>query len=120
MSSMGTRFCAVLLALDVTLCVLACTQPRLDEGDILLITIDTLRADHLGSYGYPRNTSPHLDRWFAPGLIYERAYSTSSYTSASIASVLSGRLPQDHRVRLNDQLMLDDVVLVTDLLPPEY
>ena len=45
-----------------------------DMPDILLITIDTLRADHLGLYGYERATSPEIDRIFGDGAIFERAY----------------------------------------------
>jgi choline-sulfatase len=89
-------------------------------GDVLLITVDTLRPDHLGLYGYPRNTSPEIDRWFAKAAIFERAYSAEANTSPSIASILSGLLPQDHRVRLLLQLLPDETPILPDLLPEEY
>jgi arylsulfatase A-like enzyme len=89
-------------------------------GDVLLISVDTLRADHLGAYGYRRNTSPNLDRWFAKGRVYERSYSTTAYTSPSVVSLLSGLLPQDHGVRLFDQLVSQHTPLLTQLLPPAY
>ena len=57
---------------------LACGGSDDRPPDILLVTIDTLRADHLGLYGYPRATSPHIDRIFAGGAIFERAYSTDA------------------------------------------
>lgn len=88
--------------------------------DVVLVTIDTLRADHLSLYGYERATSPEIDRWFGDGAVFERAYSTEASTSPSVASILSGRLPQGHRVRLFYQLLPDDVALVPDLLPDEY
>lgn len=89
-------------------------------GDLILITIDTLRADHLGAYGYERPTSPNIDRWFADGLRVERAYSTESSTSPSVVSFLSGLLPQEHGVRLFFQLIPEDVMLLPDLLPESY
>jgi len=89
-------------------------------GDVLLITIDTLRVDHLGIYGYERDTSPSIDRWFADGAVFERAYSTEAATSPSVVSMLSGRLPQEHGVRLFFQLLPEEVPLVPDLLPSVY
>lgn len=96
------------------------TSEHATGGDVLLISVDTLRADHLGSYGYRRNTSPNLDRWFADGAIYERSYATTAYTSPSVISLLSGLLPQDHGVRLFDQLVPHETALLTELLPPAY
>ena len=89
-------------------------------GDILLITIDTLRADHVGLYGYERDTTPNLDRWFESAAIFERAYSTEASTSPSITSILTGKLPQEHGVRLFFQLLPAGLELVTDRLPDAY
>jgi arylsulfatase A-like enzyme len=89
-------------------------------GDILLITIDALRPDHLGLYGYERETSPNVDRHFSDAAIFERAYATNANTSPSVASILTGQLPHDHGVRKFYQLVSDDVRLVTDLLPVAY
>lgn len=88
--------------------------------NVVLVTIDTLRADHLSLYGYPRATTPEIDRWLGGGIVYERAYSTDSSTAPSAASFLSGLLPQEHRVRLLHQLLPADVSLVTDHLPDAY
>jgi arylsulfatase A-like enzyme len=91
-------------------------QPR----DILLITVDTLRADHLQIYGYPRETAPALERWFEGGAVFERAYSTEASTSPSVASILTGQLPQEHGVRLFFQLLPEGTELISDLLPEAY
>ena len=62
----------------------------------ILITIDTLRADHLGCYGYLRKTSPAID-WLAErSLFYEKAFSPISYTVPSIVSMLTSRYPSFH------------------------
>lgn len=89
-------------------------------GDILLITADTLRADHLGLYGYPRPTSPNLDAFFSKGMLIERAYSTSASTPPSVVSILTGLLPQEHRVRLYYQLVPESTAVLSKLLPDTY
>jgi len=64
--------------------------------NLVLITLDTTRADHLGCYGYTGGTSPNLDRFAAGALLYEHAYSTSSWTLPSHASLMTGLLPMQH------------------------
>ena len=63
------------------------------DCNILCIVVDTLRADHLGAYGYGRPVSPFMDSLAASGLVFEDASSNSSYTRESVASILSGRIP---------------------------
>jgi arylsulfatase len=112
---------SALCALGLLLCELgACARGAAERGDILLISVDTLRTDHMSAYGYPLVTTPQLSRFFREGAIFENAYATSSYTTASMVSVLSGLLPQDHGVRLFDQLLPEGVALITDLLPDAY
>jgi len=90
------------------------------QRDVVLITVDTLRPDHLGSYGYSRPTSPQIDAFFADDLIYERSYSTSASTPSSIVSSLSGLLPQDHGVRLFYQRLPSSTALLPEELPWVY
>jgi arylsulfatase A-like enzyme len=66
---------------------------------VLLITIDTLRADHLGCYGYGRPTSPRIDRLAAEGALFERITTTLPRTTQSIASIMTGRYPKGHGAR---------------------
>jgi len=61
-----------------------------------MIVVDTLRADHLGTYGYQRSTSPNLDRWAARGVVFDRAYSSSSWTLPAFASMYTGQYPARH------------------------
>jgi len=65
--------------------------PRRPDADVLLITIDALRADHVGAYGYKRPTTPHIDRLAAGGVRFARAYSQAPHTSFSVASMLTGK-----------------------------
>jgi len=70
---------------------------------VVLVTIDTLRADHLSCYGYPRPTSPFLDRLAREGVLFENAVAASSMTAPSHASLFTGLYPLQHGVRINDQ-----------------
>jgi arylsulfatase A-like enzyme len=66
--------------------------------DVLLYVIDTLRADHLGVYGYGRPTSPAIDRFAGDGVLFRNARAQSSWTRTSMVSVMTGLLPQVHGV----------------------
>ena len=63
---------------------------------VILYLVDTLRADHLGCYGYERDTSPALDALAADGVRFESCQATSSWTKPASASVLTGLLPSQH------------------------
>jgi arylsulfatase A-like enzyme len=64
--------------------------------NVLLIVLDTLRADHLSSYGYHRATTPNLDRLAREGVLFENAVSTCSYSLPSHVSLLTGRYEFEH------------------------
>jgi arylsulfatase A-like enzyme len=74
------------------------------KPNVLVIVIDTLRADHLSSYGYGRPTTPNIDRIARQGVLFERAFSASSWTAPSHATMLTGRLPVEHQVEWNRNL----------------
>jgi arylsulfatase A-like enzyme/Flp pilus assembly protein TadD len=69
--------------------------------NVLLITIDTLRADALGAYGNPSGASPHLDALAQRGVLFEQAQASVPSTLPSHASILTGLQPYHHRVREN-------------------
>jgi len=68
-----------------------------DAPNIIVIVVDTLRADHLSSYGYERETSPFMDGLAAEGVRFENAISPSSWTQPSHASMLTGRYTYEHQ-----------------------
>lgn len=83
---------------------------------ILLITIDSLRADHLSTYGYARETSPNIDIFSSEATAYENAFSAANWTGASLASVLTGLYPTVHGYT-NRRYYLDaDVPSVASIL----
>jgi HEAT repeat protein len=67
------------------------TGPRFREADVFLITIDALRADHAGCYGYGRRVTPNLDALAARGVRFEHTYAQAPHTSFSLASVMTGK-----------------------------
>src|SRR2546422_5253074 len=71
------------------------------SGPIILVSIDTLRADHLPAYGYKKVRTPALDVLAADGVVFERAYSHAPQTLPAHASLLSGQLPFETGVRDN-------------------
>lgn len=75
--------------------------------NIILISIDTLRADHLGCYGYGRDTSPGIDKLAENGIIYFNAVAASSWTLPSHMSIFTSLYPSEHGV-VNSTLKLDD------------
>ncbi len=76
------------------------------QPDIVLISVDTLRADHLSAYGHTRQTSPFFDRLAAEGTRYEFARSASPWTLPAHTTMLTGQLPVTHKV-VDDELSLD-------------
>ena len=68
-------------------------------GAVILVSIDTLRADHLPAYGYKAIKTPALDALAADGVVFERAYSHSTQTLPSHAAMMTGRLPFENGVR---------------------
>jgi len=89
------------------------TTPR----TLLLVTFDTTRADHLGSYGRTEAVTPVTDRLASEGLLFERAYAPAPITLPSHASILTGVLPAVHGVRDNGQYILgEEAVLVSEVL----
>ncbi|MGA1876285.1 MAG: tetratricopeptide repeat protein [bacterium] len=82
--------------------------PHLPQGNIILITIDTLRADHLGCYGNSTMKSPHLDAIAREGVIFPHAYTPVPVTLPSHTSIFTGLYPFYHGVRNNGTFKADD------------
>jgi arylsulfatase A-like enzyme len=66
------------------------------KPNIVLVTMDTVRADHLSCYGYQRITTPNLDRLSQEGVLFKNAYATNSWTLPSHASIFTGMFPTKH------------------------
>ncbi len=84
--------------------------------NVLLITIDTLRGDHVSSYGYPRQTTPELDRLTREGVLFAQAFSHSERTNPSHVSILTGSYPRSHGVVNNRTPVPAELITLPRLL----
>lgn len=84
--------------------------------NVVLVTLDTVRADHLGCYGYPRATSPFIDSLAATGVTFTQAVSASSHTAPSHATLFTSLYPEQHRVLVNGVPMAADIPNLAALL----
>jgi arylsulfatase A-like enzyme len=90
---------AAITILSAPLVLVNCGKKKAnDKIQIVLISIDTLRGDHLESYGYFRNTSPNLSRLIKDSVYYTNAYTNGCWTMPSHMSLLTGTLPSRHGI----------------------
>lgn len=109
----------VRVALGCVLAVLGavgCEPSPSLKPSVVLIVIDTLRADHLGAYGYDKPTSPRLDTLAGEGARFANARATSSWTLPSVASMLTGLYPAAHGAERNDAAL----AAAADTLPEAF
>jgi len=90
----AARVLAVAAALGFGACSGGGSAPEGPPRNVLLITVDTLRADHLSPYGYPRETSPAVAALAEGGVLFERAIAQWPKTGPSFASMFTGQYPQ--------------------------
>jgi arylsulfatase A-like enzyme len=82
----------------------------------IIYLVDTLRSDHTGVYGYPRKTTPELDAFARDAVVFDAAVAHASWTKPSVASILTSRLPGQHRaVQLRDPLDPSNVTIAQRL-----
>ena len=110
---LGIPAAALILAIALSLggCSLE-PMPR----NVILISIDTLRADHLGLYGHYHDTSPRLDEFSEKAVIFDNAVAESSWTLPTHVSMLSGLHPSRHRVVRRNQRAPDEMLLLSEVL----
>lgn len=87
-----------------------------DARGVVLITVDTLRADYLGTYGNPRVLSLNVDRLVSGGTLFRQAIAQSTTTSPSHASLMTSLYVQDHNVYSNFEALGDDPVTLAEAL----
>jgi len=107
----------MLIALVVL--VAGCGMDRVERAptpDIVMIVVDTLRADHLGSYGYDRATSPNIDALAADSIRYTAAFSHAPWTTPSVASLLTSQYPKTLGIAKVQSRLADDVTLLPEVL----
>ena len=86
----------------------SCSRPRPAIRNVLLISIDTLRADHLSAYGFPRPTTPNIDALAREGVLFKDVHTPVPMTLPAHVSMLTGTLPPTHGLRDNLQNRLPE------------
>jgi len=89
------RFLCGLLCLSLNV-LAGCTE---GSPNVVLITVDTLRTDHMSAYGYERETTPNIGALFSRSVVFTEAITPRPKTTPSLASLLTGRYPHGHGVR---------------------
>ena len=87
-----------------------------DNINIILISIDTLRADHLGCYGYERNTSPNIDELASDSAVFLNTYSLSPWTLSSHVSMMTSLVEAHHQVSREFEKINPSLVTLADML----
>jgi arylsulfatase len=95
LSRWGLRPLLAVLALVAGLAACGTSEPP----SIVLVVIDTVRADHLTPYGYERDTSPHIERLARSGTLFLQGVAASPWTGPSVASIVTGRYPDEVGIR---------------------
>ena len=89
----------------------ASDEPVTQNNHVLLITVDTLRADRIGAYGDPLAKTPNMDSLASEGVLFREAHSATPLTLPSHASILTGLYPRQHQIRDNSGFRLGDEAL---------
>jgi arylsulfatase A-like enzyme len=117
MKKKGLLLIPALLA-TAAVCILLFWQREKPRPNIILVSIDTLRADHMGSYGYWRASSPHLDALAKENILFEDTYAPSSLTAPSHVSLFTSLYPLSHRILGNSDTYSysRDIVALAEVL----
>ena len=86
--------------------------------NIVVYLVDTLRQDHLGLYGYERDTSPSIDALAEDSIVFKQAYATSAWTKASTGSLLTGLHPRQHGATSRSSPLSPQAKLLSEYLGP--
>ena len=97
-----------------------CGCSKQQQFNVLFISIDTLRADHLGCYGYQRDTSPNIDQFAQQSLLFKNFFTVVPKTGPSMTSFFTGQYMQTHGVVDNNYLRASDSQSFVQLLPDHY
>jgi arylsulfatase A-like enzyme len=100
----------------LALCGCGAGEARRAPLNLVLVSIDTLRADRLGCYGYERDTSPALDRFASRAVRFDNAFAECSWTIPSHFTMLSGLYPSSHGVTRPDRRPADALPLLSEML----
>lgn len=119
------RSAIVIVLLTICIAIVSCSCSSRDvinhdksglSRNVVLISIDTLRAGHLGSYGYSRSTSPVLDVLAERGVRFSKAFTSSSWTLPAHVSIMTSLYPHQHNVQKETQSLSEQIPTLAEIL----
>jgi len=117
-SKLGYLFLAILIVVVFAPSCNIISKRR--DPNVLLIVIDTLRADHLGCYGYEKTTSPQIDRFSKTGVQFQNVYCQMPTTGPSHAAIFTSRYPRNHGVLKNGWILPNTYQTIAETLKKNY
>jgi len=105
----------IIISIVILMVSPSCSRTKV-KPSILLVTIDTLRRDHVGIYGYPRQTSPFIDELAKKGTMFKNVITPIPVTDGSHASILSSLHPLTHKVIINGTVLNGNVQTIAEVL----
>lgn len=87
-----------------------------EAGNVLVIVVDTLRADHLPVYGYGGLKAPNLEALAKDAIVFDHMFSNASWTRPSFASILTGRYPSSHKTTLKSSSLPDEITTMPEAM----
>ena len=100
----------------IALVIVASIQRPKRITSVVLVVLDTVRADHLTPYGYSKETTPRLARLAQEGLLFEQARSAAPWTLPSHASLFTGKLPSQHGCHWEHRWLADSQETIAEVL----
>ena len=88
----------------------------LEKPNVILIMVDTLRADHLSCYGYKENNTPNIDRFASDSVLYKNTFGQSSWTKPQAATLLTSLYPSSHNTYLKPHILPDEIETLPEIM----
>ncbi len=103
-------------ALFAVLLIVSCGPRGKPRPNVVLITVESVRADHVGCYGFSQPTTPHLDDLAREGTVFENAHAVTSWTLSSHATLFTGLYPSAHQVQRPRDRLGDSYTTLAEVL----
>ena len=111
----GVRIVIPLFLIAVSACSPPASAPA-EPKNLVILSIDTLRPDHLGLYGYSRPTSPHLDRFTRSSVVFDQAVTVHVATAPAHGTILTGEYPGGHGIQRNGMALKPGIPTLAGIL----
>ena len=108
MKGLSKDFLIKVILVCLIILTVSCNKKQEWKGNVLIITMDTTRADHIGAYGYKKGKTPNIDKFIESGISFSKCYSSVPLTLPSHSTIFTGKYPLHHGVRDNGRYKLPE------------